>query len=74
MSASFNQVTTANLSPDMAIADTTPGELVLADSAKSSTKTIPPSHLLFVVVLLAPLIFLGAIAAILIIKTIKTAL
>lgn len=75
MSASFNQVTTANLSPDMAIADTTPGEIVLVDSAKKSTiKTTLPAHLLFAVVLIAPLIFLGAIAAVLITKTIKTAL
>jgi hypothetical protein len=75
MSASFNQVTTANLSPEMAIADTTPGEIVLVDSAEKSTiKTALPTHLLFVVVLIAPLVFLGAIAAVLLTKTIRTLL
>lgn len=74
MSASSDQVTTANLSPDMAIADTTPGDIVLVDSQQSTTKTIPPTHLLFLVVLIAPMIFLGAIAALLLTKIIKITL
>ncbi|MGB2924454.1 MAG: hypothetical protein WBB82_04080 [Limnothrix sp.] len=70
MSASSDQVITANIMSDVAIAETTPGEIVLVQKKETAKlESGLPTHLLFALIVFVPAIFLGAIAIFLLAKT-----